>query len=302
MYSSCVKEAVLKSGNAEREPVLVARFTGNANDPSAVRLTWSTTPEVEEIAVPEDARIFYYSGSEKIGEAQPDAEGYCAMPSYFPRPGETFKVEAHIPGYMPIIGTDEMPQGAAVIESSFQSAGLRDEDDTFVYSAKVKFQDTPGIENYYEIIFFEATRSQAKYFRIPFEVDVILKNEGDQDFEPLSFFFSDELFDGQVVEIEILLRGYVTRGEELDHRPFYLLEDGRYMLFRTISRNWYEYLKAYTRHRYTRLVGQGLSGGATFQDFQDLLFAPEPTPMFSNVENGLGVVAGAHTQIIKMDD
>ena len=302
LNAGCVKEAVVRSGKIDREPVLMARFTGHMDDTSAVRLTWSTTAEAGSVEIPEDARVAYYLDGQIVGEARPDKDGYCEIPRNFPRSGQAFTVEAHVPGLAPVTATDTMPYGSPVLEASFRPAGFYDEEETYVQSAKVKLYDPPGVRNYYEMSFFQAYDGGASYFFITFEADAVIKNEGDLEFEPMTYFFSDELFDGQIVEIEILLRGYVASGERLDHRPFYLLEDGHYLLFRTISRNWYDYLKAYTRHRYTRLVGQGLSGGTTFQDLQNLLFAPEPTPMFSNVENGLGAVAGAHTQIIKMDE
>ena len=304
--SGCIKEANLSLGDLERQPVLMALFAGNDNVDSKVRLTWSTKLETAISPVPEDARVVYYIDGQPVGEAQPDSAGYCAIPRSFPQLGRAFTVEAHIPGYAPITATDTMPQWVEIYDNSFKPAGFKDEDNTIIHHATVRFRDPPNVQNYYEILFFRAGRSVDRYFttylQVPYEINAILKNEHDQEFEPLSFFFSDELFDGEILDFEILLRNYVEQDIIKDRSPFYVREDGQYILFRAISRNWYDYLKTYTRHRYTRLVGQGLSGGATFQDFQDLLFAPEPTPMFSNVENGLGVVAGAHTQIIKLND
>lgn len=302
LFLGCIKEVNFKSESVEQQPVLTALFTNNDNVESKVRLSWSVTPEAPSIAIPEEARVIYYLDDKIVGEAKPNSEGYCLIPPNFPGAGRSFTVEAHIPGQLPIRASDVIPYKAEVFEATYRSAGFRDEQGDPVFSAQVRFHDKYDERNYYELIFFNASQFYTSYYTTPFEVDAVLKNEGDQDFEPLSFFFSDELFNGETVTIEILLRNYINSSEMLDHSPFYVPEDGRYVLFRTISRNWYEYLKGWTRHRYTRLVGQGISSDATFQDFQNLLFAPEPTPMFSNIEDGLGLVAGSNTQIIKMND
>ncbi|MCP4154762.1 MAG: DUF4249 family protein, partial [bacterium] len=187
------------------------------------------------------------------------------IPSHYPTPGKPFTVEAHIPGLEPVWATDTLPQRSRVYKWTYGPAGFKDEHGDGVSVANVHFKDAPEIPDFYEISFFYASpfwadKFYVHYVYILFQINAILQNEGDHDYEPLSYFFSDELFNGKdSIDFEVFFRPYSSSGEPLDHPPYHVPEEGRYILFRDISRNYYEYLKARTRHRHTQVVGQGVS-------------------------------------------
>lgn len=305
----CIKEIDLTTQGSPPQPVLSAIINNDPAFPGTVRFTYSTAPTKETINIPIDGRVSFYQNENLIEEYPVDSLGYAPIPNSFPNPGNAFSIIAQSNTDAPLVGVDTMPEQSLVFNASFQSTGLI-VDGFGVDRATVRFSDRPLERNYYEIQFafitvstFGTPTTLVNFFNDPHQLNSILLNEGNQEFEPESFFFSDELFDGQNVNFEVLLLGGTSGGGNFTGNPYGIREEGFYVIFRNISRKYYEYLKAWTKHRYTRVVGQGISdpGNATFEDFQNLIFAPEPFPMVSTVTNGLGIIGAANTQIIKMD-
>ncbi len=141
--------------------------------------------------------------------------------------------------------------------------------------ATISFSDPPNIKNYYEVLIYKLYENKkTDYWNSDGDVKVIdpvLLNEGDQDYLPTTFFFSDELFDGQEYTLRVNSPGGI--GNSINYT----------VSLRSISESYYLYRKYYTRHSYN----QQFEG-----DFLDLVFKGEPQPMFSNIVNGYGIFAG----------
>jgi hypothetical protein len=157
----------------------------------------------------------------------------------------------------------------------------------YIAEACVSFTDPPNETNYYELI-ISSKPGGANAWNSEYETnDPVLQNEGDQDYHPTSFFFSDELFNGEPYEMRIKHgTGYSLKDNKLTAFPLYAT-------LRSVSMNYYKYRKFYTRHAYNQ----------QFQnEFLDLIFKGEPQNMFTNIENGYGIFAGyceSTTQMIQ---
>lgn len=128
----------------------------------------------------------------------------------------------------------------------------------------ITFSDPPEERNYYELIIHANLDLIHEYTDLI--TDPVLINEGDIDYLPTSFFFSDELFNGQTHTISI--SGAYPSGKA------YL---------RHTSKAYYLYRKYYTRHAYNQQF-QG--------DFWTTIFMGEPQSMYTNIEGGYGIFAG----------
>lgn len=309
-FTSCIKEIDLSTQNSPSQPVLSAILNNDPGFPGRVRFTYATAPTGKQVSVPTNGKVSFYQEEDLLESHAIDSLGYVPIPNNFPLAGQAFTIIAEEEANLPIIGRDTMPRQSLVFDASYQSTGLV-ADGVGVDRALVRFSDPPSERNFYEVQFAFITvstignfKTLINFFSDAYQVNSILLNEGDQEFQPDSFFFSDELFNGQNVNFEVFLKAGTSGGANFTTNPYGIRETGFYVIFRNISRKYYEYLKAWTKHRYTRVVGEGVSniGDATIEDFQNLIFAPEPFPMTSTVENGLGIVGAANTQIIKMNE
>lgn len=305
----CVKEISLDPKTAEKIPVINGVFS-LGGDPSVFRMSYTAPPFSDEAPYPNSGKVFFFENGEMIAESTSGPEGYCPVPEGFPGPGAPFSAICVFPEGDTLLASDTMPQAVLIYEASFSDAGIVDEYGDIIYSLNIQFLDVEGESNYYELFVFEwndigfTDSSSFRVFAFPYQYNAILKNEGDQDFQPWSFFFSDEIFDGQQAFFEQTFINTVVEGARIKGKPFGLEEPGTYLVFRNISRAWYEALKGWTRHRYTQRVGEGIANisDAILEDYQRVIFAPDPLPMYSNVTGGLGVFAGAHTQLIKLSE
>jgi len=305
--TACVKEISLQNGTDRQLPVMNGIFSVGGY-PSVFRLTYTANPLSEQINTPEDAQVFFSQDGELVAEVSPDADGYCVIPDLFAQTGSVLSAMAVFPEGDTLTATDSIPTRSFVYNDGiYGSAGFVDEHGDNVNRLSVRFTDPPNQKNYYELFVFswnDFSTTDSFYVKVlrVYQANTILSNEGDQDFQPWTMYFSDELFDGETVNFEQYFTG-ATPTIRMPGKPFGLEEDGTYLLFRNVSKAYYQSQKSWTRHRYTQRVGEGIAdvSDAILEDFQRVIFAPEPTPMYSNVEGGLGVFAGINTQIIKLD-
>ena len=141
----------------------------------------------------------------------------------------------------------------------------------------ISFTDPPDATNYYELLISSKPGGTNGWYTEYETNDPVLMNEGDQDYHPTSFFFSDELFNGEQYTMRIKNGvGYMTKDNKLTPTPLYAT-------LRSVSRAYYKYRKYYTRHAYNQ---------QSQNEFIDLIFKGEPQNMFTNIENGYGIFAG----------
>jgi len=135
----------------------------------------------------------------------------------------------------------------------------------------LSFQDDAKVKNYYEIVILGKDSSINQTFNITSRVTT-LDSERDSNF-PGTISFTDELFNGQELDLNIFVNSYDT--------PIIVLKN--------VSRNYYEYKKSLEVHFYNQNVDR--------ENIYEL-FKGDPVELYSNVTNGLGIFAG-YTQDIK---
>lgn len=194
-----------------------------------------------------------------------------------PTQGRKYTVELKSDNFPPIKASDTIP-GLVPIDNVYMifPAGV-DASGYYLAEANISFTDHPNERNYYELVIYQGQRDKVFWSTDYQTNDRVLMNEGDQDYHPTSFFFSDELFNGESYTMSI------------KHGVAYSLKDNILTAFpvqvtlRSVSRTYYLYRKFYTRH----------ASNQQFQnEFLDLIFKGEPQSMFTNIENGYGIFAG----------
>lgn len=135
----------------------------------------------------------------------------------------------------------------------------------------LSFHDEPEVKNFYEIVILSKDSSINQNFNISSPV-ITLDNENDPN-PPGTILFTDELFNGEKLDLNIFVSSYDT--------PIIVLKN--------VSRNYYEYRKSIISHFYNQNVDR--------ENIYEL-FKGDPVELYSNVTNGLGIFAG-YTQDIK---
>ncbi|GAB4415403.1 MAG: hypothetical protein OHK0039_24030 [Bacteroidia bacterium] len=125
--------------------------------------------------------------------------------------------------------------------------------------------------------------------------DPVIAVEGYLDVNPFSFVFSNQLMDSSIYSLQMRMAGLSYRFEARDLSPFApdLIRKPAILLRRT-SAAYYQHQKAWVRHHYQQPIGSRLD------NYVQLLFGGEPTPLYSNVEGAHGVFAAFSTVVAEM--
>lgn len=145
-------------------------------------------------------------------------------------------------------------------------------------------------DNFYELLLFEfdtAYPNQGKFFNSNYyiyEIDDVVTNEGDWEYDPLTIFFSDELFNGKIHSFNctIAYGSYISTSSGNTISISNAVKKG-YTSLRNISYDYYKFRKSYTRHLY--------NSGIQSDGIINLLYIGDPVDMYSNVNGGLGIIA-----------
>ena len=289
----------------------MGRLEVNEDYTDIVRLTTATSSDFGEVTVPFTQAVSFYKEGELVEMSTPDANGYLDIPANYPIAGESFTIEAELKNGDVLQTNGIAPMAVLASSTSFIRDGTLNEDGEGVRLLSLTIDDPPGIDNYYEIVLlyytprFDTTLAGLISYRtLLYNPNLVLTNEDDQEYNPSSMFFSDALFDGESFRFSQYIEGGSQSGTLGTQGDYGLAEEGNYLLFRSLDRVSYDYLKSWTRHRYTQDLGSGFGtlSDITFEQLQDVLFSPEPTPLISNVTGGLGVVGAVHTQVIRIPE
>ena len=202
-----------------------------------------------------------------------------------PTSGRKYTVELKSDNFSSITASDTIPS-LVPIDNAYMifPAGV-DASGSYLAEANISFTDPINEKNYYELIIHQGQRIK-NFWNTEYQTnDRVLMNEGDLDYHPTTFFFSDKLFNGESYTMSIKHNvGYSLKDNKLTAFPIYAT-------LRSVSRSYYMYRKYYTRHAYNQ----------QFQnEFLDFIFKGEPQNMFTNIENGYGIFAGYCESTIEM--
>ena len=276
LLSSCIKEIKIKTDTIEKLPVINCIFS-----PDSVFKVYVCLPIEITSAEPyyvEDANVtitgnnntklqLYYTGKNGIYKS-----------TQKPKINVLYTLEAKVQDYKTVKASDMIPEPVVIdnVEYYYDYDVLNNDS---ISMSRITFTDDYIIENFYDYnVFFinedgkKIYSTEPHYFK--FTPDNVLLAEGDIEFFPNSFFFSDDYFNGQTYILSV---------------PF---GNSDYKEFRTTSKSYYLFRKFWTRHYYYQNNDRNIGNGLSDIDFLDILNMSDPIEMYTNIENGYGIFAG----------
>ena len=297
IFLSCTKEIELKQKPAEPKLVLnsiiMAGKEINAHISHTKDLFDSTDCWVN------DALVYLFANGTFMGNlaAQIDSTGWYKS-EFIAQEGTEYRFEVIKSGYESVSGKAIVPtvvsiSSASIDLNSFIYYNDNSSDTTYGWSYNLSFDDRDAMDDYFEIQSISLGRN---YFgkkvigllNHPFAFDPVFSSEDYIAFNPNQFVFSDNSFNGGNTTIEMKMQNtYGGGGDTLAYNMAYedINEQGYYLVLRHISKSYYEFVKSWVKHYTNRQFGNS---------FDDLIFkglAGNPVPLYSNVENGYGIVA-----------
>ncbi len=196
--------------------------------------------------------------------------------------GKNYKIKVTAPNYQEVSANDTMPDNPQLLQTEFiKDFDVVTENDgqtNNISRLKCLINDNLQIKRYYEIVvyirYWDDYSQQYYIDNVGYKKnnDEIINNENLIDYYPDSIIFSNELFTSNQQNINVdFFSGIIS---EVGIQNFQVI-----VVFRQVSKNYYEYRKSLTLHEY-------------FQNNDDEIWgSPAPVDLFTNIQNGEGVFA-----------
>ena len=125
--------------------------------------------------------------------------------------------------------------------------------------------------------------------------DPVLIQEAGLDYYPSSFVFSDASFPGKQYQVKLLF--------QTGHRGSYpnMTPNDTWVVLRSVSKEYYQYMKSWHKHSFQQNTGRKIEGSLDSYDYISVLLKGDPVPLYSNIENGIGIFAGYSEDIKKLN-
>lgn len=202
-----------------------------------------------------------------------------------PLAGHSYELEVEAEGFETIISSTTIPPPVEVLGSSFEQREIVLENNETGYPASVTFIDPKGGANFYQI---EVIFSYRVIHDLPIELDSIgawvgiaprvqSSQQISERFFKNRIFLEDRAFDGETFTFNFVVDANVAYSIHILEAPrdFEHVDGKLSFLVKHITEEQYKYG--------TTEVLQEELGGDAFS---------EPVPIFTNIENGLGIFAG----------
>lgn len=219
------------------------------------------------------ATVNAFENGTLVGSLTEISAGKYALP-FLPSVGKQYKIDANyksLPQVSATTSIPKIPENSEVITSEVQIGDL------YPFLINIQFDDNPNSRDYYQILLVYRQEGVEYDIILSFitNSEVLRNSEGDvgdsEFYHYNNALFSDDLFNGNRVNIPIRSADYIEGGE------FYL----RIM---SVSEDYYLYRNT--------AISQFQVNGDPFS---------QPVMIYSNVENGYGVFAGYSYQDFLLD-
>lgn len=276
---SCTKEVDLDIPNLPQKVVVNSLFCPDSV--LKVHVSLSTQIKDPTINYVENASCFLYENDILIKTFNTQTNGYYNS-FYKPKAGKKYKIEVEVPGFEKVWAETSIPILPDSLIGRYYLDGVQSNAETLTTSLEITFIDDQTIINYYEPM------QNPFRFQDSKQTDQSILSESDIEFEPLTFYFSDLLFNGtkKVLVVNGAGKQVYSFNGTIFFDEFYLHE------FKIVSHEYYNFRKSWTKHLFNQ------NGDAHYDDPLTLLFLGDPIEMYSNVTNGYGIFAGYNMEAI----
>lgn len=258
---SCSKEIELNFPKYQKQLVVNSIF--NTKKPFSFYFSYTNAPLDSLSKINDSIYVTLYEDNYKLLETKFLADSL--LTNIYPKSGCSYKLKVYVEGFDTVYACDTLPYLTNLSNGTILQPISIDRNGSKISQAKMTISDPMNKRDYYELIFMGT-----QYDNSITITDPVLLNEGDIPFNPTSYFFSDELFDGQ--DYSLVINRDLGFGIKI------------WVVLRATSRNYYLYRKYLTRHLFTQPT-RDLGVGA-------FIFKGEPQTMYNNIINGYGIFAG----------
>ncbi|MEL6676551.1 MAG: DUF4249 family protein [Bacteroidota bacterium] len=282
--SACIKEVSLPHPPFEPQWVIFGELI--SGQPVRIKIGLTQHPQDSlPPALPAQTSVSLWEDEQWVEDLSPGAEGWFEG-SHRPQANRQYRVAVNAPNWPTAIARDQMPAPMPETEGFYQLTGLLTSYGTAESLSHLQWEDPEEEANFYEI---DISLCNFDFDEI---IDPAVLQEGDNDLYSCTptAFFSDQSFEGQKYDFQWR--------SQCSSCPF--LSPTQYPIeaidFRVISEVGYRYRKSLVRH----LAGQQWApvDVASLEDWLDVLFLAEPAPLFTNVEQGVGIFMCSHKRNI----
>jgi len=235
------------------------------------------------------AEISIFSGENKISDFSynENSLNYSSSEDMHFKTGETYSIIVTTPKYGKTSASFSFPTKILIdsIELKKENVNVEDEGVDKYLVAYIHFKDMEGEKNFYQIDgYYERNANamsniylnQDSNYVMPrptwsfldsyFQVDDVLKNNGALDsYDNIHQIFNDDIFDGKGYTLKYL----ISYGDNIDSSMSVVV----HIFLKSLSPDLYYYYKSLDIYNYN-----------------DGDFTVEPTNIYNNIENGLGIV------------
>jgi len=292
LFISCTKEIKIKEGN-----ISALAINAIINPDSIIKVNISKVNSFNNSSSSfiNNANIRLFEDDILLSDPINISEGWYEF-SIYPKALSNYKIEIKAHG-MQANSHINIPQKNKILKAEYaifpfiSSAG----EEFYIKKSTIKFIDNKDTEDYYEIFLSHNGIFQTNIHFNSLDIgdiieDPILLNEGDENFYPTTYFFSDKLFNGDTCQLIIPEGGTASY-----YNSEFQEDDGETNIhLRKISKSYYLYRKYLTRHIYNQ------QNGNDYGDPVQFIFQGEPLEMYSNIQNAYGVFIAYHQDIKKL--
>ncbi len=257
----------------EHQPLLVINSFINPDSVFEVFVSKSSDFWAPPSFLTNDATVTICESGNLVAELFQIRQGTYRATNYKPRIGVTYELRVSAEGFKSVTSTATIPSPIKIDSVVVTEKSI----DRFKTNLTIFFQDPPGEDNYYQLLLYSIRKyeSNTSLTIIGFSSSDAVLQKPDVSLQESDYYyddalFDDALFDGQFYDLDINF-----------NIPFESIE--MFVVLLTTSESYYNFRKS--------VVQQKLS--------EDNPFA-EPVPIYTNIENGLGVFAGYSSSIYSL--
>lgn len=266
---SCIREVELTWDGEEQKYVVNCLFSP---DKQIELYVFKTTGILEDtVEFVNDLDIELYESGQLTWSGNSLEKGRYSIP-VIPKSKEEYKIILKNQEGFSISAKELMPPAVNIHTATYSFPVYEDIYGSLFGKVFLSFCDDPEVKNYYEIVILGEDSSIIHTFNVKHPV-ITLDNETDP-IMPGSLLFTDELFEGEKLDLNIYVGTY--------NNPIIVLKN--------VSRNYYEYRKSINSH----FFNQNTKRENIFE-----LFKGDPLELYSNINNGLGIFAGFTQDVVK---
>jgi hypothetical protein len=281
IFVSCIKLISDEFPDFETVPALNAILV--SGDSLTLHLSLAEKLDFIELTLVENASVQLTHGESESFQLNYQDNGIYTSNTIV-EPGSPYHVSVLLKGYPEIIASDSVPTPCGISILSQTNTARLNEEGLFMPGIELEFLDDPQTNDYYEIIIYKRKENSFNPAPAFNEHNKILLNEGFEPYTTESLVFSDELIEEEYVFMSLIYGVDYNTGMTGDIKHQNIREHTVIVELRHISRAYYMFKKSLYFYENTRYA-DFIEGTATAY------------PIYSNVENGRGIVASYSSSI-----